>query len=110
MHKFWFAGHCCREYGIYVSGENTFNGPERGYELVSIPGRSGDLIRDNKRYKNITVSYPAFIHRDFLRNTDAARAWLLGSPMKYQQLEDDYHPDEYRMAIFTGPLDFDTRF
>lgn len=56
MHKFWFAGHCCREYGIYVSGENTFNGPERGYELVSIPGRSGDLIRDNKRYKNITVS------------------------------------------------------
>ena len=110
MHKFWFAGHCCREYGIYVSGENTFNGPARGYELVSIPGRSGDLIRDNKRYKNITVSYPAFIHRDFLRNTDAARAWLLGSPMQYHKLEDDYHPDEYRMAIFTGPLDFDTRF
>ena len=43
MHKFWFAGHCCREYGIYVSGENTFNGPERGYELVSIPGRSGEI-------------------------------------------------------------------
>ena len=36
--------------------------------------------------------------------------WLLGSPMQYQRLEDDYHPDEYRMAIFTGPLDFDTRF
>ena len=110
MHKFWFARHCCREYGIYVSGENTFNGSERDYELVSIPGRSGDLIRDNKRYKNITVSYPAFIHKDFLRNTDAARAWLLGSPMTYQKLEDDYHPDEYRMAVFTGPLDFDTRF
>ena len=91
MHKFWYNGHCCRDFGIYVSGENTFNGPERDYELVSIPGRSGDLIRDNKRYKNITVSYQAFIHRDFLRNTDAARAWLLGSPMQYQKLEDDYH-------------------
>ena len=98
MHKFWFARHCCREYGIYVSGETTFNGSERDYELVSIPGRSGDLIRDNKRYKNITVSYPAFIHKDFLRNTDAARAWLLGSPMTYQKLEDDYHPHRYIKA------------
>lgn len=110
MHKFWYNGHCCRDFGIYVSGENTFNGPERDYELVSIPGRSGDLIRDNNRYKNITVSYPAFIHRDFLKNSDAARNWLLNSPMDYGKLEDDYHPDTFRLGFFTGPIDFDTRF
>lgn len=75
---------------------------------MEIPG-SGAMVRDNGTYKNITVSYPAFIHKDFLRNTDGAHvAPRLSDDIP--KVEDDYHPDEYRMAVFTGPLDFDTRF
>ena len=109
VHKFWYAGRCCRDFGIYVSGQNTFNGPEKDYETQEIPGRNGALLISKNRYKNISVSYPAFIRSKFCVNSDGARAWLLGTK-GYQKLEDDYHPDTYRLAHFSGPIDFDMRF
>lgn len=104
-----FGGKSSREYGIYISGAQTFNAPERDVETVTIPGRSGNLIIDNGRLKNITVSYPAYIRTDFARLAAAARNWLLAEP-GYRRMEDTYAPDFYRMARFSGPLDFDTRF
>lgn len=109
VHKFWFDRVCCRDFGIWVSGENTFNAPERDVTLIDVAGRNGALVIDNGRFKNITVSYPAFIEKSFRENTQAAREWLL-SKRGYKRLEDEYNPDIYRMAQFTGPLDFDMRF
>ena len=109
MHKFWYAGRCCRDFGIYVSGQNTFNGAEKDCKTIDIPGRNGSLLISQNRYKNISVSYPAFIRTNFLPNSNAAREWLLGSK-GYQRLEDEYHPEIYRLAHFTGPMDFDMRF
>ena len=109
MHKFVFCGHSSLEFGIYISGENTFNGPEKDYETVDVPGRNGSLLIDKNRLKNISVSYPAYIRKGFRFNAQAARNWLLASE-GYQRLEDDYHPDLYRLAYFAGPIDFDMRF
>lgn len=99
----------CRNFGIYVSGSGTFDSAERDVEKVEIPGRNGDLLIDHKRFKNVSVTYPAFIREKFKGLTDYARMWLLASP-GYRRLEDSYHPDEYRLARFAGPLDFDVRF
>ena len=104
-----FGGKSSREYGIYISGAQTFGAPERDVETVDIPGRNGSLIIDNGRLKNITVSYPAYIRSDFPRMATAARNWLLAEA-GYRRLEDTYSPDFYRMARFSGPLDFDTQF
>ena len=110
MHKLWIDGRCLKEFGIYVSGEKTFGAPEWQYESISIPGRNGDLTIPQKRFKNITVSYPAFITSKFAENAAAARFYLLSSGVKYRRIEDDYHSDSYRLGIFSGPIDFDTRF
>lgn len=107
--SFWFDGVNSREMGIYVSGSGTFNSSERDMEKIEVPGRSGDLLIDKKRYKNVTVTYPAFIRTKFKDLTDLARMWLLSDP-GYKRLEDTYHPDEYRMARFAGPIDFDVKF
>lgn len=104
-----FGGKRSRDFGIYISGSGAFNAPERDVESISIPGRNGDLILDNGRFYNITVTYPAFIHRDFQRQARAARDWLLASS-GYQRLEDTYNPELFRFARFSGPMDFDTRF
>lgn len=106
---FFYGGKNCRDFGIYVSGSGTFNSAERDVEKAEIPGRNGDLLIDNKRFKNVTVTYPAFVREKFKGLTDYARMWLLEDP-GYRRLEDTYHPDEYRMARFAGPLDFDVRF
>lgn len=108
-HKLLYGEHTSSEFGIYISGSGTFNAPERDVQTISVPGRDGDLVIDNGRFKNITVSYPAFIREMFKINVAGARRWLATSA-GYRRLEDSYHPEFYRMARFIGPLDFDTRF
>lgn len=98
-----FGGKNLRDFGVWVSGGGTFNSPARTVERVSIPGRSGDLTMDRGRYPNVSLSYDAFISRDFSRNIAALRAYL-GSCVGYKRLEDTYHPDEFRMAMVTDGI------
>ena len=100
-----YDGKSSKDFGLYISGSGTFNAPQRDVELVEVPGRNGTLTIDKQRFQNIIIEYPAFIREKFRTYTDAAREWLLAVP-GYRRLEDSYHPDEYRMARFTGPLDF----
>ena len=98
-----FGGVKSSDYGIYVSGEGTFNAPERDVELIEIPGRNGDFSLDKGRFKNITVTYPVFNYETNLadfrtRLSDFRNA--LKSKIGYQRLEDTFHPDEFRMATF----------
>lgn len=103
-----FAGMDSTEFNIGISGSGTFDSPERDVEQVSIPGRNGDLLIDNKRFKNVTVTYPAFIASKFKGNFDGFRAFML-SKRGYQRLEDTYHPDEFRMAEYRGPIKPDVK-
>lgn len=102
-----FDGKSSGDFGVWISGGGTFNAPARDVETVSIPGRNGDIYFDNGRFRNITVSYPAFISRRFQPRIDDFRAWLC-SHVGYFRLEDTYHPDEYRMALFKGGLSVST--
>lgn len=103
-----FAGKDSTEFNIGISGSGTFDAPERDVEQISIPGRSGDLLIDNKRFKNITITYPAFISKNFKQNFDAFKAFMLTN-IGYQRLEDTYHPNTYRMAEFRGPINPDVK-
>lgn len=96
-----YGGRNLADFGVYISGNGTFNAPERDVKMVAIPGRNGDLTLDNGRFKNIKIKYPAFIVEDFGRNVDALRDFL-GTIRGYSRLEDTYHPDEYRMARISG--------
>lgn len=96
-----FNGKSSKDFGVYISGLNTYNAPERDVEVLSIPGKNGDLTIDNGRYKNITVSYPAFIYDQFDQNIEGLRNYLL-SQSGYKRLEDTYHPEEFRLGRFRG--------
>lgn len=105
---FVFDGKCSKDYGLYISGSGTFNAPERDVSKIEIPGKNGDLLIDNGRFKNITGTYPAFIRHKFKEYTKEVREWLLGSK-GYLKLFDSYHPEYFRLASFSGPLDFEAR-
>lgn len=92
----------------YISGEGSFNAPERVYDMQAVAGRNGMLAIDGNRYENIEVSYPAFIFKqggtDFEQAIANLRSAFL-SRTGYKRLADTYHPDEFRMAIYRSGLE-----
>ena len=110
---FTFDGENSRAYGVYITGEGVFNAPERNVEMVDIPGRNGAFALDKGNFNNIEVTYPAGIFAD--TEADFAQAVsdlrnLLCSKVGYVRLEDDYNPNEYRLAIYKSGLDVDHDF
>lgn len=103
-----YNGVSSKDYGLYLTGSGVYNAPERDIDTVEIPGRNGSLTIDNGRYKNVTQSYEAFIHKNFAKNAEGVRAWLL-SATGYRRLEDTYDPEHFRLARFVGPLEFTVR-
>lgn len=96
-----FDGVNSTDFGVYINGNQTYNAPARSREVISVPGRNGDLIIDNGRYENTELVYHAFIYRGFSLNVEGFRNFLL-SKTGYKRLEDTYHPTEYREAIYSG--------
>lgn len=105
-----FGGINSANYGIFIDGGGVYNSPERDVTLVTIPGRSGQLVMDNGRFENIEVTYSAFIDgRDDGTIRDSIRDFrnAIGALRGYQRLEDTYNPDEFRQALFIGGLEVD---
>lgn len=105
---FTFDGEDSKDYGVYISGEAVFNAPERAVDMVEIPGRSGAYALDLGRFENIEVKYPAGIaadnETDFASGISALRNFL-ASRRGYCRLEDEYNPDEYRLAVYKSGLE-----
>ena len=106
--KLIFGGVDSSDYGIYITGEAVYNAPERAVEFVDVPGRNGAIAIDQGRFNNITVTYPAGTfgktQEEFREAVSAFRNAVL-SLRGYQRLEDTYHPDEYRMAVYAAGLE-----
>ena len=109
MYKgFTFGGISSKDYGVYISGDGVFNAPEKDVEMISIPGRSGSFALDQGRWLNIEVAYPAGLFGSDETNFAQAISDLrnaLASKKGYQVLEDDYHPGEFRQAIYHSGLE-----
>lgn len=105
---FSFDNTSSRNYGVYITGEGVFNAPERNIEMVEIPGRNGAYALDRGNFNNIEVTYPASIvadtESDFATAVSDLRNFLC-SKDGYCRLEDDYNPNEYRMAIYKSGLE-----
>lgn len=102
-----FNGKSSADFGVWISGGGTFDAPTRDTDSEIIPGRNGTLFFDNGRYNNITVSYPAFISRNFAVRVAAFRSFL-AAQIGYCRLEDTYSPDTFRLACFRNGLKVST--
>lgn len=99
-----FGGIQSSDYYIWISGTGTFDAPERDVETITIPGRSGDLLIDGGRYKNVDITYPCFISKGFENRFDSFRAAMMAKSGQYLTLSDTYHPQEFRYAMFRGAV------
>lgn len=108
-----FAGRNSKDFLLYLSGPSVYDSPEPDVELQTIPGKNGDLIRDNakageRRFKNLDISYDAFFFDALAPRTAAVKSWLL-SPVGYQVLHDTYDPDFFRMGICKEAIAFEPK-
>lgn len=103
--KFWFNNKCSTDFDMYLTGAGTFGTVAKTVNKYSVPGRNGALIVSDDHFENqsyqITAGFFGDNEYEFERKCSKIRNWLLLSN-GYCRLEDDYHPDEYRMAAYIG--------
>lgn len=103
-----FAGKSSKDFSAYIYDSAGQTLPEREYETVSIPGRSGELLISKDRMANVTKEYTAvFSQPEAMANKDNMLSYLL-SFTGYQRLESSFETDCYRMAKFAGGSEFKT--
>lgn len=106
---FLLNGESSLDCGIIIESKNIYGAPERDFSRVEVPGRNGDLLLDNGRFRNREVSYTCTIKPQAGQTlSDAAKAIkvrLLKDGIAYRTLSDSYEPDYFRMASYNAALD-----
>lgn len=87
----------CKDYGVLVSDAGIYASPEPDYTSYEIAGRNGDLHINNGRYKNVDITYQAFISQEFEDRFAPFRSAIL-SQDGYVRIEDDFQKDMYRLG------------
>lgn len=102
---FTFDGKNSSDFGLYISGGKTWGSADRDIETVRIPGKNGDLHIDNNRYKNKPIEYKnSFLVGNFETAFPEMRDFFALRGDTYYRLTDTYHPDEFRLARYSGGL------
>lgn len=107
MNYLIYNGINTSDYGIFISGAESFNAPEADLSFQPVPGRNGELIFDNRRWKNISLRYPAFIRDGFEAQARAFVQQMLAD-VGYKTLTSTYDTGHFRQAVFVGPVSFNT--
>ncbi|MBC5728144.1 phage tail family protein [Ruminococcus sp. NSJ-71] len=105
-----FKDHSSLEFGLLINSKGSYKGASRDVTYTSVPGRSGDLITDNGRYKNIDIKYKLTLlnttQRAFTELTHQIKGWLL-SEQGYFRLWDSYDDKYYRLGSYSDEVDIE---
>ena len=98
---FTVNGVLSSDYGIYVLRTNDEDFPERDYESVEIPNRTGNLILDNGRWKNKYVVYNCVCFNNPSKNVPLFIGVFTKTGTDVR-IEDTINPDYMKLGKFTG--------
>lgn len=96
------------KYPLFIQSKPNMQIPEREYEKITIPGLSGELLFDKKRYKNIKKTYYIGCEIDsysgeseneinYIDRASEIIDWLVGTP-GYCKLIESYDESVYMLA------------
>lgn len=96
------------DFCLIITETPPFVFAERDVEFTSVSGRSGDIITDNGRYKNVQKEYKVTALTDTYPLpllVQKVAAWL-ETTANYGILTDTYDPNYFRYACYTGKISF----
>ena len=105
-----WGGVASTDYGMVVSQAPAYDKPTRRVEAVTVPGRNGSILFDEGAFSDTTRTYNVFITEDMAHSVplsdrvNALTAWLF-SNVGYTRLEDNFEPDVFRLAYYSGGND-----
>ena len=109
LNYFIFKGLSSLDFGLYVAEKSPYSAPERDTTYQSIPGRNGDYIIDNGRYKNQEVPYTCRMVSDtpesMSKKAIKAKSWLCSGEATYYPLMDSYNQNFMRWASVSSAVD-----
>ena len=104
---FVYGGTSSASFNFIITENDNLNSFENDFELIEIPGRSGDLVIDNKRKKNKEINIEAYADIEGLGDAKTVskniKQWLQGE-VKYKDLTFSNDLTEYK-AIVKGPIE-----
>ena len=104
---FVYGGTSSASFNFIITENDNLNSFENDFELIEIPGRSGDLVIDNKRKKNKEINIEAYADIEELGDAHTVakniKQWLQGE-VKYKTLTFSNDLTEYE-AIVKGPIE-----
>ena len=104
---FVYGGTSSASFNFIITENDHLNSFENDFELIEIPGRSGDLVIDNKRKKNKEINIEAYADIEGLGDAHTVakniKQWLQGE-VKYKDLTFSNDLTEYK-AIVKGPIE-----
>lgn len=99
-----FAGKNLADFGVQVSGIDTYGAPSRVVNAEHVAGRNGSIVIDEGTYNDVEHVYHVAIKRHLAENISGLRNFLL-SVRGYARLQDTYTPDEFYQAVFHNAID-----
>ena len=113
-----WGGENSTNYGMVVSEPPAFNKPTRKQTVYKVPGRNGSIIFQEDAWEDVPRSYKVFVAEDTqydsggqaISGTLAEKVadieeWLF-SKKGYTRIEDNFDPDVYRLAYYSGGDNF----
>ena len=98
--SFTFDNISSATYGVYVyPTDSMYAAPARQYTTLTVPGRSGALLIDEKRFDNTLREYGIVIAESGKANVDALRN-ALASRSGYFRLTDTFDSAHYFKAVY----------
>ncbi len=105
-----FREHSSLELALLIAEKGSYKGASRDITYTSVPGRNGDLLTDNGRYKNINIPYKLSLlnntEHTFTELTHKIKGWLL-SESGYFRLWDSYDNKYFRLASYSDEVNIE---
>jgi len=98
-HLFVYDGVSSAHFHAWLASGNVFDAPERDVSEIEVPGRNGTLTIDNGRFRDMDLTYHAYVTSGFWECIGELRNFLKRT-VGYRRLEDTFHSEEYRMAKY----------
>lgn len=108
-----YGGMSSDNYGMVVSEAPSFERPTRKQTIFNVPGKNGAIIFQEDAWEDIVRSYEVWIAGEIVEDSggvisgtlaeriDAFEA-ALNSKKGWQRLEDNFEPDVFRLAYYSG--------
>ena len=102
-----YGGVDSSNYGIVVGESPAFERPNRKQTIIQVPGRNGSVLFQENAWEDVTRTYSVWLDEDIANNKSLADKVndyqaALNSLTGYQMLTDNFEPDVYRLAYYSG--------